>query len=77
MFLHGSDERGQVYRRPSERCAQCSFAETVADRDDYCMMWAGISIEGKTEVVFVSGGDRGELTADQYIADIVVPYAVF
>jgi hypothetical protein len=44
------------------------------------MMWAGISLDGKTELVFVPGGGRGGgLTSDRYIADIllehVVPYA--
>ncbi|KAL0830028.1 hypothetical protein ABMA28_003486 [Loxostege sticticalis] len=82
MCLHGSDRRGRVYRRPGERFAQCCFAETVAYGGGSCMMWAGISLEGKTELVFVPGGSRGGgLTADRYITDIltdhVVPYGGF
>lgn len=80
MCLHGSDRRGRVYRRPGERFAQCCFAETVAYGGGSCMMWAGISLDGKTELVFVPGGGRGGgLTSDRYISDIllehVVPYA--
>lgn len=72
MCLHGSDRRGRVYRRPGERYAQCCFAETVAYGGGSCMMWAGISFDGKTELVFVPGGGRGGgLTSDRYITDIL------
>lgn len=82
MCLHGSDRRGRVYRRPGERFSQCCFAETVAYGGGSCMMWAGISLEDKTELVFVPGGGRGGgLGADGYITNIllehVVPYAGF
>lgn len=82
VCLHGSDRRGRVYRRPDERFAQCCFRETVAYGGGSCMIWAGISLEGRTALVFVPGGGRGGgLTADRYITDIllehVVPYAGF
>ena len=46
------------------------------------MMWAGISLEGKTDLVFVPAGGRGGgLTAERYVTDVlrvhVVPYAAF
>lgn len=46
------------------------------------MVWAGISMEAKTELVFVeTGGRSGGLTANRYIEEIlvhhVVPYAGF
>ena len=80
MCLHGSDRRGRVYRRPGERFAQCCFTETVSYGGGSVMMWAGISIAGKTELVFVPGGGRrGGLTAERYVENIlidhVVPYA--
>lgn len=80
ICLHGSDRRGRVYRRPRERFSQCCFAETVSYGGGSCMVWAGISLEGKTDLVFVPGGGRrGGLTAVRYIEDIlldhVVPYA--
>lgn len=80
VCLHGSDRRGRVYRRPGERFAQCCITETVAYGGGSCMVWAGISVDSKTEIVFVpSGGRGGGLTAERYITGIrrghVVPYA--
>jgi transposase len=71
-----------VYRRPEERFAQCCFSETVAYGGGSVMMWAGISMQARTELVFIPGGGRGGgLNADRYITDIlqdhVVPYAGF
>lgn len=82
VCLHGSDRRARVYRRPGERFSQCCFAETVAYGGGSCMMWAGISMEGKTALVFIPGGGRGGgLTADRYVGDLlldhVLPYEGF
>ena len=46
------------------------------------MMWAGISIDGRTDLVVVPGGGRGGgLITKKYISDIllehVIPYAGF
>lgn len=65
-----------------ERFSRCRFAETVAYGGGSCVMLAGISLERKTELIFVSGGDRGGgLTANRYITDMlleyVLPYAGF
>lgn len=41
------------------------------------MVWAGISIDAKTELVFIETGRRaGGLTADRYIEEILGPYVV-
>lgn len=82
VCIYGSDRRSRVYRRPGERFSQCCFSETVSYGGGSCMIWGGISLEGKTDIVFVPGGGRGGgLTADRYIADIlahhVVPYVGF
>lgn len=82
VCLNGCDRRGRVYRRSGERYAQCCFRETVAYGGGSVMVWAGISMEGRTELVFVPGGGRGGgLTAARYITEIleehVVPYAGF
>ncbi|CAH2103351.1 unnamed protein product [Euphydryas editha] len=63
-----------------ERFSQCCFAETVSYGGGSVMMWAGISYEGKTELLFVPGGSRREgMTAQKYVEyillDHVVPYA--
>lgn len=72
MCIYGSDRRERVYRRPGERYAQCCIRETVAYGGGSCMMWAGISYEEKTELVFIPGGGRGGgLTAERYIREIL------
>ncbi|XP_045457405.1 uncharacterized protein LOC123667568 [Melitaea cinxia] len=80
MCLHGNDRRDRVYRRPGERFSQCCFAETVSYGGGSVIVWAGISYEGKTELVFVPSGGRSDgLTAQKYVGNIlldhVVPYA--
>ncbi|KAA5587389.1 hypothetical protein F3H15_36910 [Pseudomonas aeruginosa] len=41
------------------------------------MMWAGISFDGKTELVFVPGGGRGGgLTSDRYISNILLEHVL-
>lgn len=82
VCLHGSDKRGRVYRRPGERFAQCCIQENVAFGGGSEMVWAGISMQAKTELVFIETGGRvGGLTANRYIEEIlqdhVVPYAGF
>jgi transposase len=74
-----------VYRRPGERFAQCCIDEHVSYGGGSCMISDGISVEGRTEPVFIVGAARGRnrssLTAARYVgeilADDVVPYARF
>lgn len=85
MCLHGNDGRGKVYRRPNERFAQCCFSERVAYGGGSCMFWGGMSLEAKTELVFISGPNTGRqsrgLTARRYVEEIleehVVPFTGF
>lgn len=85
MCLHGNDGRGRVYRRSSERFAQCCISERVSYGGGSCMFWGGISLEAKTELVFITGPDTnrrsGGLTSQRYIEEIleehVVPFSGF
>lgn len=74
--LYSSDGRQRVWRRPGERYAACTFVPRVSHNGGSIMVWAGISLEARTELVFVEGGS---LTAHRYITDIledhVVPFA--
>lgn len=76
MTLYGSDGRRNVMRRPGERYSQCCIRETVSYGGGSVMFWGGISLTGRTELVFIR---RGALTAARYITEIledhVVPYA--
>lgn len=67
-----------MWRRPGERYAQCNFSHRFSFQEGSLVVWAGISYEARTELVFVDGGS---LTAARYVTDIlqehVVSYAPF
>lgn len=75
--LYNNDRRLRVYRRPNERYAQCNFSHTTLFGGGSVMVWAGISLTGRTELVVINGS----LTAERYIEEIldnhVVPYAPY
>jgi hypothetical protein len=68
-----NDRRMRVYRRPGERYVQCSIAQTVSYGGGSIMVWGGISLEGRTELVIVN---QGRLTADRYVTTILEPHVV-
>ena len=74
--LRGSDGRERVWRRTGERYAECTMSERVSFRGGSVMVWGGISLEGRTELVFVGWGS---LTSARYVEEIllehVLPYA--
>lgn len=80
--LNGADGRRRVYRRRGERYAQSCIEERVPFGGGSCMVWGGISMIGRTELVFIDmvrqNGRRGGLTAQRYITEVleahVVPY---
>lgn len=76
--LRSPDGRGRVWRRRGERYAECTFSPRVSFQGGSVMVWAGISMEARTELYLVP---RGSLNADRYINEIledyVVPYAPF
>lgn len=73
-----SDRRVPVYRRDGERYSQCNIRPSRNFGGGSVMLWGGISLRGRTELVPVN---RGTMTADRYIRDIlqqhVIPYAPF
>lgn len=76
--LRSPDGRERVWRRIGERYAECTFSPRVSFQGGGVMVWAGISMEGRTDLYIVP---RGSLTAERYIEEIlqdyVVPYAPF
>jgi hypothetical protein len=48
----------RVYRRPGERYVQCNITQTVSYGGGSIMVWGGISLEGRTELVIVNQGSR-------------------
>lgn len=78
VCLRSPDGRERVYRRRNERFAECTISERVSYQGGSVMVWASISSEARTELLFV---ENGALNAHRYVQDIlqeaVVPYAPF
>lgn len=71
--LNGSDGRRRVWRRPGERYAQVCIDERLPFGGGSVMVWAGISAEARTELVFI---ENGSLTAHRYITQVLEDHAV-
>jgi hypothetical protein len=67
-------------RRPGERFVQCCIDEPVSYGGGSYMIWGGISVEGRTEPVFIVGAARGRnrrsLTAARYVEEILADHVV-
>ncbi|KAH0816635.1 hypothetical protein GEV33_006156 [Tenebrio molitor] len=71
--LRSPDDRQRVWRSTGERVAQCNFAPGISFGSGSIMVWGGISMEARTELVVVNGG---AMTANRYIRDILEPHVV-
>ncbi|RVE44324.1 hypothetical protein evm_011048 [Chilo suppressalis] len=60
--------RHKVYRRPGERFKQACIEEKVAYGGGSALVWAGISSESRTELVFI---EQGSLTSERYVEEIL------
>lgn len=78
VCLRSPDGRERVYRRRNERFADCTISERLSFHGGSVMIWAGISIEGRTNLIFV---ENGALNAHMYIEEIlqeaVIPFGPF
>jgi len=70
--LNSPDGRERVWRRTGERFAECAFSPRLSHGGGSVMVWAGISREAHTELVFVDGS----LTAHRYIEEILANHVV-
>jgi transposase len=75
--LNGSNGRRRVWRRPGERYAPVCIDERLPFGGGSVMVWAGISSEARTDLVFIQ---NGSLTAHRYITegleDHVMPFMI-
>lgn len=73
-YFYGADGRRRVYRRRGERYAQSGIDERVPFGGGSCMVWGGISMNGRTELVFIDtvrkNGNSAGLTAHRYVTYI-------
>lgn len=70
------DRRVRVWRRRGERYAQCNIVQHDPFGGGSIMVWGGVSLDGRTELIPIR---RGTMTAQRYrdevLAPVVVPYA--
>ena len=67
-----ADGRVRVYRRRGERFEDDVIVETQAFGGGSVMVWAGVSLGGRTELIFVNGN----LTSQRYVDEILRPYVL-
>ena len=67
--INGSDGRLRVYRRTGERANENCINETQQFGGGSILLWAGISMHTKTQIVRVNGN----LNARRYQTDIITP----
>ena len=69
------DGRVRVYRRPNERYSTTTVQEVSRFGDGSVMVWGGISLEEKTDLVVIPGSLTAERYIDIILADHVIPAA--
>ena len=67
FLLSGTDDRVRVWRRRGERNLPSNLLQTVAYGGGSLMVWGGISLNNKTDLIFI----RGNLTAERYVEEVV------
>ena len=76
--LKSPDGRQRIYRRTGERFDEGNFATRLSYGGGSVMVWGGVSMEARTELILLEGG---AMNADRYIREIleshVIPFAPF
>lgn len=69
--LYGNDGRGRVWRRRGERYLQDCFEPVYAFGGGSVMVWGGISMTGRTELVIIPPPG---MNAQRYIHEVLTPH---
>ena len=72
--IFSNDGRRRVWRRRGERFAECCVQTVRQGHGGGLMVWGGISLRGKTDLVFVDGNMNARRYIDQVLQPVVVPY---
>ena len=67
FLLSGTDGRVRVWRSRGERNLPPNLLQTVAYGGGSLMVWGGIFLNNKTDLIFI----RGNLTAERYVEEVV------
>ena len=73
--LDHHDGRVRVWRRRGERFADSCVRSSRQGRGGSVMIWAGISEQGKTDLVFVEGNMNAQRYIDQVLQPVILPCA--
>lgn len=68
-----NDRRVRVWRRQGERYANCNIVEVDHFGGGSVMVWAGIFLNGRTDLIVI---DRGSLTGVRYRDEVLRPVVV-
>ncbi|PSN55955.1 Transposable element Tcb2 transposase [Blattella germanica] len=71
--LRSADRRQIVWRRPGEHYSPCTMIFTTPFNGGSVMVWAGISLNYRTELIIIGGRS---LNSDRYIADCLMDHVV-
>lgn len=72
--LHFNDGRIPVYRRQGERYVDANVVEHDHFGGGSVMVWGGISMTGRTDLVVVDGNLTGQRYRDEILAPVVLPF---
>ena len=71
-----NDRRVRVWRRQGERFADCNIVEVDQFGGGSVMVWAGIFLNGRTDLIVIAGGSlTGVRYRDEVLRPVVVPIA--
>lgn len=74
---YSPDGRQRVWRRPGERYSQCCFSPRVKFGGGGMMVWGGISLEARTDLIKLQGGINADKYIRQCLEEHVIPYSHF
>jgi hypothetical protein len=68
------DGRARVYRRPGERYTAATIREMDRYRSGSIMVWGGISIDGRTELLVVPQRLNAQIYVETILQKHVLPF---
>ena len=74
MKLRNGHGRIRIYRRPGERHVENCVCEQDSFGGWSVMIWAGISMQMKTDAVVVNGNLNSRRYQDQIITPVIIPH---
>ena len=74
FLLDMLDRRRRVWRRRGERYANCAIVEHDRYRGGSLMVWGGISVRSRTELLVLNGTLTGQRYINEVLQPVVLPF---